>query len=148
MRPVPKSIGVKSIGLFALLAIAGAGVSRSSAHHSGAMFDMLRSEVLKGELVALRWVNPHVTLSVRGSLKSGEAPAEWLIETTSPGNLTRLDEGWRQDVAQPGEAVEVVFHPLREGGKRLGLLRQLTTLSNGRVYATNLRDRQTADNEE
>lgn len=146
MRPVPKSIGVKSIGLFAVLAIAAAGISRSSAHHSGAMFDMLRSEVLKGKLVELRWVNPHVTLTVTGALKSGEAPAEWLIETTSPGSLTRLDEGWRQDVAQRGEAVEVVFHPHREG-KRLGLLRQLTTLANGRVYATNLRDRQIADNE-
>lgn len=145
MRPVPNSIGVKSIGLFAVMAIAAAGISRSSAHHSASMFNMLRSEVLKGKLVELRWVNPHVTLTVTGTLKSGEAPAEWLIETTSPGNLTRLDEGWRNDIAQPGEAVEVVFHPLREPGKRLGLLRQLTTLANGRVYATNIRDRHIAD---
>ena len=109
------------------------------------MFDMFRSEVLKGKVVELRWVNPHVTLTVKGTLKPGEAPADWLIETTSPGNLTRVDEGWQRDAVRPGEEVEVVFHPLRQPGKRLGLLRQLTTLSNGRVFATNIRDREMAD---
>jgi len=136
---------MKSIGVFAVAAIVGAGVSQVAAHHSASMFDVLRTEVLKGKAVELRWVNPHVTLIVKGALKSGEAPAEWVIETTSPGNLARLDEGWQRDAVRPGEEVEVVFHPLRQTGKRLGLLRQLTTLSNGRVYATNLRDRETAD---
>ncbi len=109
------------------------------------MFDMLRSEVFKGKVVELRWVNPHVTLTVKGALKPGEAPAEWLIETTSPGNLMRVDEGWQRDAVRPGEEVEVVFHPLRQPGKRLGLLRQLTTLSNGRVFAASIRDQETAD---
>jgi uncharacterized protein DUF6152 len=136
---------VKSIGVFAVMALAAAGISRSAAHHSASMFDYSRSEVLKGKVVELRWVNPHVTLTVRGTLKSGEAAAEWLMETTSPGNLTRVDEGWRRDAVRPGEEVEVVFHPLRQPGKRLGLLRQLTTLSNGQVFATNLREQKTAD---
>ena len=109
------------------------------------MFDVMRSEVLKGRVVELRWVNPHVTLTIRATHKSGEAAADWLLETTSPGNLTRVDEGWQRDAVKPGEEVEVVFHPLRQPGKRLGLLRQLTTLSNGRVFATNIRDREIAD---
>jgi len=134
----------KSIGVFAALAVVAAGISQVAAHHSASMFDVLRSEVLKGKLVELRWVNPHVTLTVKGTLKSGEASAEWLIETTSPGNLTRVG-GWQRDTVKPGELVEVVFHPLREPGKRLGLLRQLTTLSNGEVYATNIRDHERAD---
>lgn len=136
---------MKSIGAIAVLAVVAAGISQSSAHHSASMYDMMRSEVLKGRVVELRWVNPHVTLTVRGMLKSGEAPAVWVIETTSPGNLTRVDEGWQRDMVKPGEEVEVVFHPLREPGKRLGLLRQLTTLYNGRVYAANIRDQETAD---
>lgn len=135
---------MKSIGVFAVLAVVAAGISQGVAHHSASMFDVLRSEVLKGKLVELRWVNPHVTLTVKGTLKSGEAPAEWRIETTSPGNLTRVG-GWQRDAVKPGELVEVVFHPLREPGKRLGLLRQLTTLSNGEVYATNIRDYERAD---
>jgi hypothetical protein len=132
------------IGVVAVLTVA-AGMSRTAAHHSASMFDVSRTEVLKGRVVELRWVNPHVTLTVKGTLKSGEAPGVWLLETTSPGNLTRVDEGWQRDTVRPGEEVEVVFHPLRQGGKRLGLLRQLTTSSNGRVYATNLRDQKTAD---
>ena len=136
---------VRSIGMVAVLAVVAAGMSRSAAHHSASMFDVSRTEVLRGKVVDLRWVNPHVTLSARGTLNSGGASAEWLMETTSPGNLTRLDEGWRRDAVKPGEEVEVVFHPLRQSGKRLGLLRQLTTLSNGQVFATDLRDRQTAD---
>ncbi len=135
---------MKSIGGFAVLAVAAAGISQVAAHHSASMFDVMRSEVLKGKLVELRWVNPHVTLTVKGTLKSGESPAEWLIETTSPGNLTRIG-GWQRDAVKPGELVEVVFHPLREPGKRLGLLRQLTTPSNGEVYATNIRDHERAD---
>ena len=46
---------------------------------------------------------------------------------------------------RPGEEVEVVFHPLRQPGKRHGLLHQLTTRSNGRVFATNISDREIAD---
>jgi Family of unknown function (DUF6152) len=136
---------VRSIGVMAVAAIVGVGVSHVSAHHSASMFDVMRTEVLKGKALELRWVNPHVTLTVKGTLKSGEAPADWLIETTSPGNLTRLDEGWQRDSVRPGEEFEVVFHPLRQSGKRLGLLRQLTTLSNGRVYASHLRDQERAD---
>jgi Family of unknown function (DUF6152) len=137
-------LAAKSIGALAVVAVMAVAIPQVAAHHSGSMFDMSRSEVLKGRVLEMRWVNPHVTLTVKGTLKSGEAPADWLIETTSPGNLTRVDEGWQRDTVRAGEAVEVVFHPLRQPGKRLGLLRQLTTLSNGRVYATSIRDHELA----
>ena len=32
-----------------------------------------------------------VTMTLNGSVTPGEAPAEWLMETTSPGNLVRVD---------------------------------------------------------
>ncbi len=136
----------RSIGALAVLAVAAAGISLAVAHHSATMFDTSRAEVVKGRLVELRWVNPHVTLIVRGTRKSGEPSADWLMESTSPGNLTRVG-GWRRDAIKPGEEVEVVFHPLREGGKRHGLLQQLTVLATGDVFATNLRNRyqETAD---
>jgi Family of unknown function (DUF6152) len=136
---------MKSIGALAAIAMLAAGVTGVAAHHSASMFDFSKTATVRGKVMELRWVNPHVTLTVRGTLKSGEPPADWLMETTSPGNLTRVDEGWRRDVVQPGEAVEVAFHPLRQPGKRLGLLRQMTTLSNGQVFATGVRDREVAD---
>ena len=101
----------------------------------------LSMATLKGKVVELRWVNPHVTLTLTGALNADEAPGEWLMETTSPGNLVRVG-GWRRDIVKPGDEVEVVFHPLREPEKKMGLMRQLTTLSNGEVFAANIRDQE------
>ena len=62
---------VNSIGVLAVAAIAGAEISQVAAHHSASMFDVMRTEVLKGKALELRWVNPHVMLTVKGTLKSG-----------------------------------------------------------------------------
>jgi hypothetical protein len=132
---------MKSIGAFAVLAVVAAGISQSFAHHSASMFDFSKTETVRGKVVELRWVNPHVTLTMTTLPKAGEAATEWLMETTSPGNLTRVG-GWRRDVVKPGDEVEIVFHPLREADKKLGLMRQMTTLADGQVYAANIRDQE------
>ena len=85
---------MKSIGALAAVAVLAAGISKGAAHHSASMFDFSKTMTLKGSVVELRWVNPHVTLTLKGSLNPDEAPAEWLMETTSPGNLVRVG-GWR-----------------------------------------------------
>jgi hypothetical protein len=105
------------------------------------MFDFTKSQTLKGKVVEMRWVNPHVTITVTGSPSPDEAPADWLIETTSPGNLVRAG-GWRRDVVKPGDEVEVTFHPEREAGKKSGLLMELKTLSTGEVFTANIRDQE------
>ncbi|HLI98439.1 MAG TPA: DUF6152 family protein [Bradyrhizobium sp.] len=132
---------IKSIGAFAVFAVAVLGISQSAAHHSASMFDFSKTERLRGKVVELRWVNPHVTLTLTGSLTPNEAPGEWLMETTSPGNLTRVG-GWRRDIVKPGDEVEVVFHPLREADKKSGLLRELKLVSTGEVFAANIRDQE------
>jgi len=70
-----------------------------------------------------------------------EPAAEWLMETTSPGNLVRVG-GWRRDIVKPGDQVEIVFHPLREPDKKSGLMRQLKLLATGEVFAANIRDQE------
>jgi hypothetical protein len=131
---------LKSIGAFAILAIAASGISQVVAHHSASMFDSTKFQTLKGKLVELRWVNPHVTLTVNGSLSADEAPAEWLMETTSPGNLVR--GGWRREALKPGEEVEVTFNPEREAGKKSGRLREVKLISTGEVFTSNIRDQE------
>ena len=132
---------MKAIGALAVAAVLATGISEVAAHHSAAMFDQSRTMTMKGSVVELRWVNPHVTLTINGSLNEGEGPAEWLMETTSPGNLVRVG-GWRRDVVKPGDMVEVVFSPLRDADKKGGLLRQLTLLATGEVFAANIRDQE------
>jgi hypothetical protein len=131
---------MKSIGAFAAFAVLAAGISQVAAHHSASMFDFSKTVTMRGSVVELRWVNPHVTLTVNGAV--GEEPAaEWLMETTSPGNLVRVG-GWRRDIVKPGDQVEIVFHPLREPDKKSGLMRQLKLLATGEVFAANIRDQE------
>jgi len=132
---------LKSIGAFAVLAVLVGGISQGSAHHSASMFDFTKMQKLKGKVVEMRWVNPHVTITINGAASGEEAPAEWLMETTSPGNLTRVG-GWRRDVIKPGDEIEVTFHPLREPDKKQGLLREMKVLSTGEVYPANIRDQE------
>jgi hypothetical protein len=132
---------LKSIGAFAVLAMMAGGVSQVAAHHSASMFDFTKSQTLKGKVVEMRWVNPHVTITVNGSANPDEAPGDWLIETTSPGNLVRVG-GWRRDALKPGDEVEVTFHPEREVGKKSGLLQEVKVTSTGEVFTANIRDQE------
>jgi Family of unknown function (DUF6152) len=132
---------LKSIGAFAAIVVLAAGISEVAAHHSASMFDFSKTMTIRGSVVELRWVNPHVTLTLNAALTAGEAPAEWLMETTSPGNLVRVG-GWRRDIVKPGDQVEIVFHPLRDESKKSGLMRQLTLLATGEVFAANIRDQE------
>ena len=90
MGRLPKSVG-------AIAAVFGFAVCISSvaAHHSATMFDHAKTLVITGSVVELRWVNPHVSLSINGVLKEGDEPALWVMEMTSPGNLVRAG-GWAQ----------------------------------------------------
>jgi hypothetical protein len=132
---------LKSIGAFAILAMAAGGISQVAAHHSASMFDFSKSQTLKGKVVEVRWVNPHVTMTITGSTNPDEAPGDWLIETTSPGNLVRAG-GWRRDALKPGDQVEVTFHPEREAGKKSGLLQEVKLVSTGEVFTSNIRDQE------
>ena len=132
---------VKSIGALAAVAVLAVGISQVSAHHSASMFDFSKSETIKGTVVELRWVNPHVTVTINGSRNEEETPAEWLMEMTSPGNLVRAG-GWRRDAVKPGDKVEAVFSPLRDPDKKSGLLKQLTVLATGEVFTANIREQE------
>ena len=129
---------VKFAGALAALCLL-AGISW--AHHSTTMFDHSKTVTIKGTVVELRWVNPHVTLTVNGSLNEGDAPADWLMEMTSPGNLVRAG-GWHRDAIKPGEKVEVVFSPLRDASLKGGALKKVTILSTGEVFTANLREQE------
>ena len=130
----------------ALLAVAGAvatGIASVSAHHSTTMFDHSTTMTINGEVVELRWVNPHVSLSVNGVVKerAEEGAMTWVMEMTSPGNLVRAG-GWRRDAVKPGEQVEVLFSPLRDAERKGGALKKLTVIATGEVFTANIRQQE------
>jgi hypothetical protein len=59
----------KPIGMLAVAATVAVGIASVSAHHSTTMFDHSITMTINGEVVELRWVNPHVSLSVNGVVK-------------------------------------------------------------------------------
>ena len=114
-----------------------------SAHHSASMFDHAKTMTIDGDVVELRWVNPHVSLSVNGIVKerAEEGAVLWVMEMTSPGNLVRAG-GWRRDAVKPGDKVEVQFSPLRDAERKGGALKKLTVASTGEVFTANLREQE------
>jgi hypothetical protein len=52
------------------------GFQAVSAHHSGSMFDPTRTEIVTGMVKELRWVNPHVSILVLGTIRDGDEPSE------------------------------------------------------------------------
>jgi hypothetical protein len=131
----------KVVGAIAAVCGLASGIFSVAAHHSSTMFDHSKTLTITGTVVELRWVNPHVSLSVNGILKDGEEPALWVMEMTSPGNLVRAG-GWRRDAVKPGDRVEVAFSPLRDSETRGGALKKLTVLGTGEVFTANLREQE------
>ena len=104
------------------------------AHHSYSMFDMSRTQTIRGAVRALEWSNPHVWLWV--DVDNGEGvKASYGFETVSPGQLQR-DYGWNKRVVKPGDNVTVDYAPLRSGANGGAL--EKVTLPDGRVLATRL----------
>ena len=115
-----------------------AGISTVAAHHSTTMFDHSKTLTISGTVVELRWVNPHVSLSVNGKLKDSEETGVWVMEMTSPGNLVRAG-GWTRNAVKAGEKVQVDFSPLRDTSLKGGALKKLTIVDTGQVLTANLR---------
>jgi hypothetical protein len=138
MKPSLKSLGIACtvVGLVAFgLAT---GLRPTEAHHSTTMFDHTKTLTLTGVVVELRWTNPHVTLLVKGTVKDGDEPSEWLLEMTSPGNLVRAG-GWSRTVVKTGDKVVVEMSPLRDAASQGGALKKLTVVETGKVFTANIR---------
>ena len=83
------------------------------AHHSFAMFDRDKIEVIKGTLYKFTYMNPHSWISVLGTVDKGTTVERWDIEATSPSALAAI--GIHANTLKLGDKVTVAFHPLRDG---------------------------------
>jgi hypothetical protein len=90
------------------------------AHHSFAMFDQDKETKLVGVIKEVQWTNPHIWVQVMVNDASGKAE-EWSIEGGSPNGLSH--QGWKRTSLKPGDHVEIVIHPLKNGDKGGSLMR-------------------------
>jgi hypothetical protein len=101
---------------FAGVAVAIASVATSAvpaaAHHSFAMFDGEKTQVLEGTVKEFQWTNPHSWIVLTVDNAKGQ-PEQWAIEMGGPGRLSR--QGWAATTLTPGMKVKAIIHPLRDG---------------------------------
>lgn len=92
-----------------VVALSSANVS---AHHSTAIFDMEKELKLTGVVKEFQFNNPHCFIQLLAQSEQGEV--EWSIEMGSPTHLMR--SGWKRNTLKSGDRIEVLIHPVREGG--------------------------------
>src|SRR6187551_3587707 len=110
------------------------------AHHSMAMFDMSKVEVIEGKVAKLEWTNPHMYLAIETKGPDGK-PA--LVEGEGLGITQALVDGLKREDLKPGTPVVVRVNPNRSGwGKQVRILD--VTTQDGEIhpfYAANTRTR-------
>ena len=115
-------------------------VSQSAAHHATSMFEHDKVVSIQGVVKEVHWANPPVAIYVEGAQKKGDKPTTWVLEMTSPGNLTRGGQ-WKHTSFKPGDKVAVDLAPLRDGGKG-GALKKITNTDTGFALNANLREQE------
>jgi hypothetical protein len=125
---------IKIAGALALMGGLTGGAQMVAAHHA-MMYDSSKTLTLEGTLVEFRWTNPHVFVRVDDRTEEGAQPALWMLETSSPINLTRLGN-WSETALKPGDRVKVEINPHRETERHEARLYRLTLVDTGQVFGT------------
>lgn len=100
----------RSINLF-LLILGVSYLSQVGAHHSFTMFDLRRSETLKGTVKSLDIVNPHSWLVLSVIDPTGKENT-WSLEMGGASIITR--KGWDK-LIHTGDPVTATMHPQKDG---------------------------------
>jgi hypothetical protein len=99
----------------------------AAAHHAYAVFDVNREVTLQGVVRQFQWTSPHIWVDLLIRDASGRQ-IDWPIIGASPSILQRF--GWRSDSMKPGDRIEMVVHPRKDGASGGSLV---TAVVNGRV---------------
>jgi hypothetical protein len=100
-----KLTGLLSIGL-AMFAVPGI------AHHSGAMFEKVKTITVEGVVKQFQYTNPHSWLLVDVKNKDGSVTT-WGFEAEGPSTLQRA--GIRPSDFAVGTKLKITGHPMRDG---------------------------------
>jgi hypothetical protein len=95
--------------VFAAAALAASG---TQAHHSFAMFDKDHPVEMAGTVISWEFTNPHSWL-VMMVMKDGK-PVQFSVEGPSVDTLIR--QGFGTNSFAPGEKINIVISPLKNGG--------------------------------
>ena len=95
-----------SIGAIGLMAMPGL------AHHSGAMFEKVKTITVEGVVKQFQYTNPHSWLLVDVKNKDGSVTT-WGFEAEGPSTLQRA--GIRPSDFAAGTKLKITGHPMKDG---------------------------------
>jgi hypothetical protein len=98
--------GLLSIGIVFALA------APILAHHSGAMFEKVKTITVEGVVKEFQYSNPHSWLLVDVKNKNGSVTT-WGFEAEGPSTLQRA--GIRPSDFKPGTKLKITGHPMKDG---------------------------------
>jgi hypothetical protein len=96
-------------GLFAFALIAAAP---AIAHHSGSMFEKVKTVTLTGVVKEFQYTNPHSWLLIDVAGAGGKVTT-WGFEAEGPSTLGRA--GINKSDFAPGTKLTITGHPMRDG---------------------------------
>lgn len=109
----------------------GLSVSKAQAHHSGAMYDPIKTVTMEGVVKDWQWTNPHSFLQVVVRDPGGKF-VEWSCELGASVLLGRT--GWQRTSFKPGDKVTVVVHPLKSGAFGGTVVKATNETDHGKLY--------------
>jgi hypothetical protein len=102
------------------------------AHHSfAAEFDDSKKVALKGAVVKVEWMNPHIWLYVDAKDESGKT-VRWQCEGGPPNTLTR--NGWTKDALKEGDTIVIDGFRAKDGSNTCNA-RSVTLPTGQKVFA-------------
>ena len=103
--------GIRLLRLAAAIVVFVVAWTPGYAHHStGANYDNSDSVRIRGTLVSLDWVNPHVFMVFDAAIEGGPVQ-RWTVEAQSPSRLRQWDAEF-----EIGLQYQVRLSPARTGG--------------------------------
>jgi hypothetical protein len=109
----------KRLRLVSATLVLGLTATTLHAHHSFAMFDRTKEQVVVGEVVRWAFNNPHVALYVKDAKGT-----VWGFEGPAPPSLIERTPKMDGYTFKPGDKITMIHCPLRDGrpGGAIGLV--------------------------
>ena len=77
-----------AFGMTVLAVVIASGIPTTAHHSNPVYFDMAKATTLEGEVLAVKWINPHVLLFLQSKNERGELET-WVLQGTSLNNAMR-----------------------------------------------------------
>ena len=98
------------LGTIVLAIVVASGVLATAHHSNPVYFDMAKALTLEGNVLSVRWINPHILLYLESKDEKGK-PETWIIQGATPSNALR-QVGLRERL-QPGISIAARVYPPR-----------------------------------